>query len=540
MTASIATTLTASERAVLLAARRGVVEDLRLRGQEERRIRGELLRLLLTAPGELGEPSPVAVRLRGARITGSLNVGDRSIICPLALEECAFDRPLILTKARASNISLRGSKMRGLSARHIVMSGALNLAEGFECRGQVNLFGARMARVEAVGGRFINPNGKSLNGNYLHVEGFASFEDTIIKGVVQLIGATVNGQLDFTGARVESAAEFSIELDSASIHGGIEFQNATVNGGIWLVGLVSRGELAFHEASILAPGLRAIDASSADLGAVILSDATIVGEVKIAGSRLRVLDCTDTTLKNEGKTCLDLDGSTVSGPVHALFKEISGRLDLTNATMETYRDTQSSWPTSAQLIGVSIGRLRGDEEADGANRDALRSRLEWIKLDDRYHPEKYAAVADAYRNVGRGTFATQVLMAGKREAAVSTKGPGKIMALPLSLLLRVTVGYGYRLERALGWLLSLIVLGSLLIDAANKFGLFRAKESNPPFNSVLFAIDLLFPVVSLGQADAFIACGWVQWLTATMSLLGWLLGAIVVAALAGLLQRKQV
>ncbi|PTL72498.1 hypothetical protein C1I63_06290 [Rathayibacter caricis DSM 15933] len=423
-----------------------------------------------------------------------------------------------------------------------MLTGTMNLAEGFTCIGQANLFGARLARLEAGRSSFVNGDGKAINANYLSVDGLVSLEHARIDGQIQAIGASIGGQLDMTDLRAKSADEYTLEIDSAVVRGGIQLQDAIVDGGIWLVGLTSEGELAFHRAQVNAPRARAIDASSTTLGAVDFTDATIRGEVKIAGAQLRVLDCTSATFVDADKRSLDLDGSTVSGAVHAHFASITGTLDLTNVSMETYRDTRSSWPPSAALIGASFRRLEGDEDKIGASAKDVAARLDWIRLDDRFHPQKYAAVATAYRNVGRESFATEVLMAGRRDSNAGKKGFDAAFSAALSAIMRVTVGYGFRLRRAVIWLLGMIAVGAFCLQRASDAELLRPDESaspTPQLNTLLLAVDLLFPVVSLGQADAFTPFGWAQYLTAFMSILGWLLAAIVVAALAGVLQRRQ-
>ena len=64
----------------------------------------------------------LAVWLRGASVIGRLNLGGRTVRCPLELYGCYLGDRLDLAKAEASDISLRGSHLaQRLSARRLRM-----------------------------------------------------------------------------------------------------------------------------------------------------------------------------------------------------------------------------------------------------------------------------------------------------------------------------------------------------------------------------------------------------------------------------------
>lgn len=121
--------LTDPERRLCAAAAEGRVFDLRSgkaadndpaggRGWgPQRTIRAVLLRQLLVGEGS-SVPGSIAVRVRGARIVGPLNLGGQTLRCPLELYACYLGDPVDLAKAEAPAISLRGSYLhRRLSAR---------------------------------------------------------------------------------------------------------------------------------------------------------------------------------------------------------------------------------------------------------------------------------------------------------------------------------------------------------------------------------------------------------------------------------------
>ncbi len=59
----------------------------------------------------------------------------------------------------------------------------------------------------------------------------------------------------------------------------------------------------------------------------------------------------------------------------------------------------------------------------------------------------------------------------------------------------------------------------------------------PPFQPLLYTLDLLLPVASLHQRDGWIALGVAQWLSVVFIVMGWILATAVVLSLTGLLKR---
>ena len=73
-------------------------------------------------------------------MSGRLNLGGRTVRCPLELYGCYLGGRLDLAKTEASDISLRGSHLaQRLSARRMRLTGDLNLTDGFQCHGRVDL-----------------------------------------------------------------------------------------------------------------------------------------------------------------------------------------------------------------------------------------------------------------------------------------------------------------------------------------------------------------------------------------------------------------
>ncbi|WP_435846254.1 hypothetical protein [Streptomyces diacarni] len=95
--------LTDAERRIEEAFPRGATVDLT--GADDRTVRARVLRsLLLRAPSEDGEIP--ALRLRGARVTGALDLHSAVVSCPVSLTDCSFEEPVIFYGAECRGLSL--------------------------------------------------------------------------------------------------------------------------------------------------------------------------------------------------------------------------------------------------------------------------------------------------------------------------------------------------------------------------------------------------------------------------------------------------
>ena len=101
--------LSSAERAVLRLGATGKSLDLRTGDPDldkpanaagwkvKRNIRASFLANLVTGDCLSGDTPLRAVKLRGARIMGELNLEARKLLCPLLLQDCYFDEPVNLS-----------------------------------------------------------------------------------------------------------------------------------------------------------------------------------------------------------------------------------------------------------------------------------------------------------------------------------------------------------------------------------------------------------------------------------------------------------
>jgi hypothetical protein len=86
------------------------------------------------------------------------------------------------------------------------------------------------------------------------------------------------------------------------------------------------------------------------------------------------------------------------------------------------------------------------------------------------------------------------------------------------------------------WLALLLVLGSVLYGLAQPQPL-KAGEA-PHFNPVIYTLDLLLPIVDLGQQNAFNPAGAEQWFSYLLVAAGWILATTIAAGIARVITRR--
>jgi hypothetical protein len=160
---------------------------------------------LLTRPVPPHDLPARPLRLRGARVTSSLDLEAAILVRPLFLQDCFFEEPINLQEAQASAIRLPGCQLPSLVADQLETRGNLELTRGFTARGEVRLMGAHIGGIlDCDGGHFTapNPEGYAINAVGLTVGG-AMFcgEEFTAEGEVRLLDARIGAQFSCSGGR---------------------------------------------------------------------------------------------------------------------------------------------------------------------------------------------------------------------------------------------------------------------------------------------------------------------------------------------------
>ncbi|MEV7083463.1 membrane-associated oxidoreductase [Streptomyces sp. NPDC093516] len=473
--------MTPAEQRVWRAFPRGADVDFRTAADEDpargadwgpgRTVRADVLRaLLLSAPREDGETP--ALRLAGARITGELRLQYAEVDHAVRLSACFFDEVPVLYAARLRQLNLRGSVLPALGAETLRVDGVLRLSD---CRfaGPVRLGGAQIAGALFLDGAEIGepPEGRpALQLNHVTVGDGLSAPGLRVRGEVRLAGASVAGTVDLNGARLRAGT-----------------------------------------------GAVAVDAETLTVeGDALLRDTDVLGWIGLRGARVAGrLDLTGARLANPGGTVLRASSCSIGELWLRRSPPMDGTLNLRRAQLDVLFLEPDSVPAEVLLNSLVYTSLTPHEPAG--------RRLVMLERDrEGYVPHAYEQLTAAYRRIGDDDAARVVQLAKQRRRRATLPWYGRWWGHVQD----AAVGYGFRPLRAAGWLLSLLLTGSVVYALHHPEPL-KADEA-PEFNPVFYTLDLLLPVISFGQEGAFAPTGWYQWLSYALVLTGWILATTVV------------
>jgi hypothetical protein len=487
--------LTAAERKLITAAITGTLVNLRTGSPEldhpaqadgwdaARIIRAEVLEGVVTGRLIPDGSRPRAVKLGGARITGRLELGAAELICPLLLLNCHLEGRVDLTEATAPAISLTRCHLPGLIADRLRTTGAFKL------------------------------------------------DWTTTQGIVSLTGAHIGGELNLCGASLNNPSGRALSADLMTVeHSMICRFGFTAQGEVRLAGARIGGRLDLREATLNDPGRCALfaDGLNAEYGILCKEGFTAQGEVRAAYSRLGgVLNMTGASLANPGGTALNLQAADIAALWLLPGQSPDGVVDLTNTKTGAFRDDQASWPETLRLRGFTYDVLENDQVT-------VQDRLQWLtRHPDGYTPQLYDQLAAAYQRVGHEEAARKVRIAKQRHRRAVLNAPGKA----LNWLLYLTVGYGYRTWLAGAWLAGLLAVSTWVFGYAYPDHMVRTSTYAAAFNPVAYSLDVLLPIVNLGQQSAWQPQGWALYWSWALTGAGWVLTTAVVAGLTSVLKR---
>jgi hypothetical protein len=483
--------LTPAELRVWQAFPRGEAVDFRAAQDEsaaegadwgpQRTVRATVLRaLLLDGPVESGEVA--ALKVAGARITGVLDLRYAVVDSVVRLSHCRFDDVPDFSGAQLKYLNLTGSQLPGLASARVRIDGGLRLTS---CRfaGPVRLGGAQVAGALYLEGAEVTaPDGNE-------------------RPVLQLHQVTVGE--DLCASRLRTRGE--VRLNGATVSGSLRLENAELT----------------H------PGGFVLNAEALDVGANVLGRRLSAhGRIDLRGARIPGrLDLLYSRLSNPGGTALRASSCVIGEVWLRKGPPIEGMLNLRRSQIEHLNLEPEMLPDQVRLLDLTYVSLTPHVPPD--------RRLPMLERDeDTFDPHGYEQLTAAYRRTGDDHAARLVQLAKQRHHRTTLPWYGRLWGHVQD----ATVGYGFRPMRALGWLLSLLAVGSIAFALHTPPAL-KADEA-PQFNPVFYTLDLLLPVISFGQEPAFAPQGGQQWLSYVLVLTGWILATTVVAGVTRTVNRQ--
>ena len=529
------------------------------------------------------------VSLRGARVGGSIEAGGSVFVNrdgdSLTLYRAEIGGNVLLNDrfGARGQVNLLGASVNGVllcsRARMQNRGGCalrldsasidddVFLFDGFRAEGRVDLTRAKLGgSLRCDGGAFINGTSTALHAVDLHIDGNAALDHARFVGEVCLYALTAHGDVQAQGARFLNRSRQALNLERAQIGGGLFLNNGCrVYGLVRAVGarvrMISAESATFRNRSgggleavaLFAPFLEVTTGAYFGNGfrtnaGVMLDNCRIDGDLSFfrcvfRGDAANGLVARTARIGGEFNWC-ELE----TGPLT--------ELNLSSSSVGLFVDNVRSWPAPGHLHidGLTYHGIAPD---DGAIRERWLGRLP----EHQFLSQPYEQLASVLRACGRERHAIRIGMA-KQDAR---RRRGKLGMLPRAwaTILKVTIGYGYKPQRALFWSLLFIVAGALAFAAGHRAGLMIPEEgsadpaatlpaSQPTFSALGYSLDVFLPIVDLNLASRWqpserttcqfaqreVACGrWLGILTRIQILFGWLLTTLAVAGVSGLIRR---
>jgi hypothetical protein len=475
------------------------------------------------AGARIAAPGERALVLSYATIGGKLDCWGLAVDGETRANNCRVAAQLLMSSGRLSNPGGAAFFAGGL---HV--GGGAFFSRGFRAEGAFRLIGARLpANLTIEGGTFDNPGGVAVNLDRA-VIGSVAGDGLTCRGQLSMAGARFGGDVSLARAVLE-AGEGSLALNAerAQVDGALVLQEVKALGEVNLRSVRVGERLLLQRAELRNPSQTACRLSRAHVTSDMFCDQlTMAGRLRLAGTVIGgSLTLTHAVLANPGGEALDAKNLQAQEFVLRPAAPVDGEVDLRNAVIGVLRDDPATWPARLRLDGLTYQALEPLLPAG--------QRLPWLARDPvGYPPQPHEQLAAYYTALGQPGQGRTVLHARER---LQRRGKG-LAARAWGTLQDVTVGYGYRPRRALAWIGLLLAAGSVVFSVAPPPAL--QAGAAPHFNGIIYTLDLLLPVVNLGQKYAFNPGGAEQWLSYLLIAAGWTLATTVAAGAARVLQRS--
>ncbi|MFI6739133.1 hypothetical protein ACIBI9_39945 [Nonomuraea sp. NPDC050451] len=413
-------------------------------------------------------------------------------------------------------------------------NGGFYARNGFRCEGPINLAYSTAGGPIAFGNATLaNAGDKAFIGIGIRLTGdLQASPGSVFEGSIDLAGAEISGTVNLSGGHLTSpGAECAVRLSRTTVQGGMVMRSARLSGPVDLTMARITGGVDLTDAELHDHGsLIAVGASIAgdlDLrnttlsGRLDVSSAVLHGDLRLGGAAFGQAD--GISLRASGMSARRLEFSPARPP---------GRVEFDHAAVAVLADRQGSWPASSGQVALdqfTYQSLVSDM--------TVRERLAWLVAGTPHaEPGPYNQLAICLRAAGLEREASQVLREKLRRTARTRGRIWQVWGLQ-----DITVCYGYQPGRAVAGVLGLLLAGTLFFSRATcgpATGLCPIKaDEHPVWDSFMYCLDLLIPLISLGHDTAWDPTGWSKAVSLVLIVAGWVLVTTVAAAAARALTR---
>ena len=501
------------------------------------------------------------------QISGNLTLNGSKITGKVSLSGSDIKGHLSCTQASLQNVDGSAFKAQGMKVASSV------LLEGTTANGQVSLLGAQIGgQLVAIGAAFHNPQGHAFNAQSTQVRGDVFMRYAQVDGEISFIGAEVDGVLDFSHATLRAGQAEALNAQRLIVREGFIWRHLRdVVGAVDLTSAHVGDLWDDPESWAMCDGLY--------LSGFIYD--VLHGGINVP-DRLAWLKMGAVSRREFYPQPYE----QLAKPLRDTGHRSDSRAIMVAKEKEQRKASRARWRREAAW-------RRGLLDASQMPADARTKAIEALQKTRPYDPDLARLILlhpyDGHDlGVGAQTLAyAQQQFRGAQHwhnVRVWWRNAGSVIA---DRIFGVVVGYGHKPERSFYMLLALVFVGWVLAHNAWEGGDFAPtagpvlmsdswqalatdpRIANPAkvwsdkymlsadgtptlpagrdyetFNAVSYAVDLVVPIVSLGQEAAWAPSTtrgpWGWWLWGArwwLITLGWIVTAIGAAAVTGVIRR---
>jgi hypothetical protein len=492
------------------------------------------------------------VNMVGASFDGNLNADELQVGGALFMrsndQNKASFKNVVLRRANVhGNVDMIGASFDGkLVADNLHVGGDLYMRSddqnearfkdvdltGAEIKGQIDMHGASFGKFDA---EFLHALGSLVMRSADQNE--ASCRDA------NLNGAKIKRQIDVTRASCTGSLNADLLQTVASLvmrsagqnTASVTLNGAKITGDTVMVGANFEGKL---DAEVLQVGGNMFICDAHYAQTVDMVFAHIVGNLDLSGATVADLNLSSASIT--GDLLLSRSGRDI---VWKGENWEPGTLTLRNTHIGNLADAYDAWPTPGHLHldGFAFNHLGGFEGDMGEKRQMDWWDNKWARLDLDYSPAPYAQLAAALMSTGDRDAANEIRYLGRVRERETEKG----LAYVWSGFLQYVAGFGIGSYtfRVLYWVIVITVFGALYLKESVE----GVRDKKHGFIWCFGAsLSRLLPGIEINKEFTEFfndpkrerLTGWQNFIFSVMGILGFVLGAILIAAVSGLTQNS--
>jgi hypothetical protein len=201
------------------------------------------------------------------------------------------------------NQNLEHDKDYALTAEYAEFASAVYMRKGFEARGRVRLFKAKIGGdLECTGGEFHNPDGSAFDASEAKIDGKVLMDEGFkAEGEVSLIRAAIGSNLNCDKGKFLNANGVALHAECIEIKGTASLKNVINRGILHFLNARIGGNFECDDGQFLYPDGKAINFEGAEIKAsVLMRKVTVKGEVNFQRAKIGgALECNDGKFSND-------------------------------------------------------------------------------------------------------------------------------------------------------------------------------------------------------------------------------------------------